>query len=202
MNNTIIKINMDKVFWDLIRSGNKTAFTKLYNDHADFLFAYGSKINSDYDTVTEAIQDLFVYLYEKKEKLSYPESTKAYLCIALKRILIRTSNKKRSVIIFSLDNTDQPEYNFNIDIDIESAIIRDEEKKETLEKLQIALEKLSPQQREVIYLKYYKECTNDEVALILGVSNQIVRNIASRALIRLRKFGEIRTLCINDEVQL
>lgn len=193
---------MDKDFWNLIKSGDETAFTKLYNDHADFLFAYGSKITSDPDVVTEAIQDLFVYIYEKKEKLSCPESTKAYLCIALKRILIRTSNKKRAIITFSLDNTGQPEYNFNLDIDIETAIIQREDREETLRDLQSALNRLSPQQREVIYLKYYKECTNDEVAQILGVSNQIVRNIASRALIKLRQIRELRTLSIINEAQL
>lgn len=185
---------MDKDFWNLIKNGNELAFSKLYNEYADLLYGYGMKIVSDEELVTEAIQNLFVYLYEKRENLSYPDSIKAYLYASLKRTLIRAASKKRSILVFSFDQVTQTEYNFDLEVDIETAMIQGEHKEETLLKLQNALNELSPQQREVIYLKYYKSCSNDEIAQILGISNQIVRNVASRALLKLRSLGNLRNL--------
>lgn len=187
---------MNKEFWDLIKSGDENAFSKLYNEYADTLFAYGMKIVNQEDVVAEAIQNLFVYLYEKRENLSYPESIKAYLYVSLKRSLIRTASKNRSVLCFSFEQINQTAYDFDLEIDTETAIIQKECNDKLLQNLQSALNELSPQQREVIYLKYYQDCSNDEIAEVLGVSNQIVRNVASRALLKLRNLQKSQSLSL------
>lgn len=183
---------MNKDFWDLIKAGNELAFSKLYNDYADLLYGYGMKIVTDEESVTEAIQNLFVYLYEKRENLSCPSSIKAYLFASLKRTLLRMANKKRAIPFFSLEQIAQSDYDFDLEVDIETALIQGEHREEKIIKLQKALNELSPQQREVIYLKYYKNFSNDEIAEVLGVSNQIVRNVASRALLKLRYLNNIK----------
>ncbi|MGL5920859.1 MAG: RNA polymerase sigma factor [Bacteroidales bacterium] len=181
---------MDKDFWEHIRKGSDWAFSELYNEYAELLFGYGMKIANDEQMVSEAIQSLFVYLFERRNNLSCPNSIKAYLYASIKRILIRTMRKNRSSNFLSFDNMNQYEYSFDLVIDIESITIEKECTEEAISEVQKALNQLSPQQREVIYLKYYKSCSNDEIAEVLGITNPTVRNIASRALVRLRELKE------------
>lgn len=181
---------MDKPLWDQVKCGNVKAFGTLYDVHADFLYAYGMKIVNNEELISDSIQNLFVYIFEKKETLSEPKSIRAYLCTSLKHMVLRQLERTARNRIVSFDTI--KEYDFELDIDIETALIQHELEKEHLVKLQKALSALSPQQREVIYLKYYKEFSNDEIAEILNVSNQIVRNISSRALIKLREIGNMK----------
>lgn len=189
---------MNKDLWTLIQEGNEQAFSHLYNEYADMLFSYGMKVVCDEDTVTEAIQNLFIYLFEKRGNLSRPESVKAYLYVALKRLLIRSIQKQRTFSILSLEHVNVSEYDFELEIDMETALMQGEYEEELLRTMQGSLDDLSPQQREVIYLKYYKSCSNDEIAEVLGVNNQVVRNVASRALSKLREIWSRRKMiCFN-----
>lgn len=192
--NDSILIDMDKRLWNQLKSGNVEAFGALYDVHADFLYGYGMKIMNNDVLVSDLIQNLFLYIFEKKENLSDPVSVRAYLCTSLKHMAFRQLEKESRNRIVSFDTIN--EYDFELDIDIETALIQHELEEEYLLKLQKALDALSPQQREVIYLKYYKGFTNDEIAEVLEVSNQVVRNISSRALIRLREVGNIKSVML------
>jgi RNA polymerase sigma-70 factor (ECF subfamily) len=58
--------------------------------------------------------------------------------------------------------------------------------------LEIALKTLNPAQREVIGMRILEERGYEEIALHLGVSNQVVRTRISRALKSLRQFEALR----------
>lgn len=173
--------------WDLIRKGDEKAFRSLYDKHADILYGYGMKIVSNEDVVTDAIQALFIYLYEKRKTISQPKYIVSYLCVSLRRHILLTLKKERSSPIVS-DDTLICEYNFDLELDAESKAINEEIREERFASLQTAISGLTNQQREVIYLKYYKELSNDEIAEILGTNNQVVRNVASRALAKLKEY--------------
>ena len=51
---------------DKIQQGDEEAFRQLYEQYADLLYGYGMKIAGDETLVTEAIQSLFVYIFEKR----------------------------------------------------------------------------------------------------------------------------------------
>ena len=57
--------------------------------------------------------------------------------------------------------TSTNEYKFDLEIDIETAIIRSELEREQLKVLQREINNLTQQQREVLYLKYYKKMSSD-----------------------------------------
>ena len=61
---------MNTTFWEKIQQGDEEAFRQLYNEYSDLLYGYGMKIAGDDDLVTESIQSLFVYLYEKRQSCS------------------------------------------------------------------------------------------------------------------------------------
>ena len=78
-------------------------------------------------------------------------------------------------------------HHFDMEVDIEEALIKTEYEEERLVALQDAINGLSPQQREVIYLRYYKNLSVDEVAEIMNITNQTVRNVAHNAISKMRK---------------
>ncbi len=175
---------MNNVFEEFLTKGDSESFSILYNKYADILYSYGIKIIHDDYLVSESIQNLFINIYEKRNKLSVPDSVVSYLCVSLRRMLIRELEKLREDRTETIDdNIDS----FNLEIDIESAMIQTELKKEQLDNLQKALDDLTAKQREVIYLKYYQNMNNDEIAEIMKINNQSVRNLTSQSLSILRK---------------
>ena len=173
---------MNTTFWEKIQQGDEEAFRQLYNEYSDLLYGYGMKIAGDDDLVTESIQSLFVYLYEKRQSCSEPQSISAYLCVALKRMLLNELKKTANGVFTSLDEVNSSEYRFDLEIDIETAIVRSE-----LEREQKEINGLTKQQREVLYLKYYKKLNSDEIAEVMGLTSRTVYNTTHMAISRLRE---------------
>ena len=170
---------MNTLFWSKIQRGDEGAFRQLYEQYADLLYGYGMKIAGDDDLVTDAIQTLFVYIFEKRETCAVPQSISAYLCVSLRHIIVNELKKENGGIFRSLDDVDTNEYKFDLEIDIETAIIRSELEREQL--------KVLKQQREVLYLKYYKKMSSDEIAQVMGLTSRTVYNTTHTAISRLRE---------------
>lgn len=181
---------MEKDLWGRITSGDSSAYSELYNSYADVLYAYGMKINANDELVSEAIQLLFIKIFSRRQFLSRPNSTKAYLFTSLKRIMLNQLEGK-SVKIISLDdlcrNGSESRYNFDLEIDPQSMMIQNEDELLRVDILQQALNKLSKEQREVIYLRYYKNMSSEEVGEIIGTNSQVVRNITYKIIKKLRE---------------
>ncbi|MBD3587879.1 RNA polymerase sigma factor [Bacteroides sp. GM023] len=178
---------MKTLSWDKIQQGDEDAFRQLYDQYADLLYGYGMKIAGDDTVVTEAIQSLFVYIFEKRETCAEPQSIPAYLCVSLRHMIVNELKRKNSGTFQSLDEVDTNEYRFDLEVDIETAIIRSELEKEQLEALQKELNGLTKQQREVLYLKYYKKMSPEEIAQVMGLTPRTVYNTTHMAITRLRE---------------
>lgn len=178
---------MNKLFWHRIQQGEEEAFRQLYEQYSDLLYGYGMKIAGNDALVTEAIQSLFVYIFEKRETCAVPQSISAYLCVSLRHMIVNELKKENSNVLKSLDDVDANEYPFHLEIDIETAIIRSELEKEQLEMLQKELDALTKQQREVLYLKYYKKLDSEEIAHVMGLTSRTVYNTTHMAISRLRE---------------
>lgn len=174
-------------FWRKIQQGDEEAFRQLYDQYADLLYGYGMKIAGDDALVTDAIQSLFVYIFEKRKTCAVPQSISAYLCVSLRHMIVNALKKENSGVFKSLDELDANEYPFDLEIDIETAIIRSELEKEQLEVLQKELNSLTKQQREVLYLKYYKKMDSEEIARVMGITSRTVYNTTHMAITRLRE---------------
>lgn len=174
-------------FWRKIQQGDEEAFRQLYDQYADLLYGYGMKIAGDDALVTDAIQSLFVYIFEKRKTCAVPQSISAYLCVSLRHMIVNALKKENSGVFKSLDELDANEYPFDLEIDIETAIIRSELEKEQLEVLQKELNSLTKQQREVLYLKYYKKMDSEEIARVMGLTSRTVYNTTHMAITRLRE---------------
>lgn len=178
----------EAIKWCDIVEGREAAYNDLYDCYSDLLYGYGMKIIADEAAVMDAIQTLFMNIFEKRRSLSAPNSIAAYLCRALKNLLI---NEMQSATTRNTCKWDDEEaaadYDFDLQPDAESAIIADESDNERFRVFKEELGKLSRQQREILYLRYYKGLAIEEVAEILAVSKRTVYNTSNNALTRLRE---------------
>ena len=70
--------------WTRFKSGDQEAFAILYNLHIDKLYSYGTKLCKDENIVKDALQELFLELFLKREKIKIAsENLKFYLLLAL-----------------------------------------------------------------------------------------------------------------------
>ena len=169
--------------WELLRTGSREALNKLFKLHYSALFDYGRKLVSDSDLVKDAIQKLFLRLWKTHANLGSADSVEAYLLVSLRRILLRKVKKRHKR--FERNKT-YLDHLFTASFSAEELIIRDERDHQKKQKLQEAVNKLNGRQKEALFLRYYHGLTNKEIALVMDINQQSVRNHLSRALKSLR----------------
>ncbi len=79
----------DASLWKQYRSGDEAAFIFIYKSHFDALYRYGRQFTPSNELVEDAIQDIFVEIREKRNKLDITSSIKFYLFKALKRKIVK-----------------------------------------------------------------------------------------------------------------
>lgn len=166
------------VIWNLFKSGDKEAFAILYNLHVDKLYLYGTKLCKDEAMVKDSLQDIFLELFLKRDKISIShERLKYWLLLALKRNLIKKLQMGRK---FSHEFKESVE--FEPDYGIEFQMIAKEEDDEVNYKVLKALKQLPSRQKEIIYLRFNESLEYSEIAGILEINIESVRKHVYRAL--------------------
>ncbi len=165
------------ISWDKLKKGDELEWKNMFRKHAEFLYAYGMKFAHNEDLVKDSIQELFIAIYEKRNSLSEPSFLRAYLCSSLRNRLINELKKEATIPL------EEGDYSFTLYIDDKNV---DEEEKQ-YEKIQNMLNKLTNRQREVIYLKYFKGLSNEEIACTLNINKQSVANLLSEAIRQMKK---------------
>lgn len=178
-------------YWNSIRDGNDVAFRDLYNKNADMLYRYGMKIVRDSELVEDAIQTVFLNIYEKRKSIKRPKSIGAYLYTSLKNVLLMNLRREKFNFVSLEDEFNSEngiaDYDFKLEIDPCGLLELDEEEREKQKLLQQILDSLDGRCREIIYLRYYKGLSVEEVASICKMNNQHVYNEISRIIKQLRK---------------
>ncbi|WP_146202278.1 RNA polymerase sigma factor [Dyadobacter jejuensis] len=170
--------------WLRFKNGDQEAFTMLYNLHVDSLFNYGIKICTDSDTVKEAIQEVFVDLYLKREhNNSCFENLKFYLFLGLKRNLIKKLKQRRRFDPWN----DYSEIELGMEFSIEYKFIEYETNEEVTRRVQAVLDNLPPKQKESIYLRFNESLEYPEIATIMGISIESVRKQFYRGIKTIRE---------------
>lgn len=175
----------ERVVWINFLSGDRAAFTHIYNVYINSLFNYGIKIAPDSALVQDSIHDLFVDLWHNKDKMSETSSIKFYLYRSLKRKLIRVLERRKK----QEGSTHEIKENFNLSFVFshEMVIIEQQCAEETKNNLSKAIAGLTNRQKEALFLKFYEGLTNEQIASIMALNSQSVYNIIHQALKVLRQ---------------
>lgn len=160
------------------------AFEQIYRSHFSMLLAYGKRISSDLEMVEDAIQDVYVELWKRRENLKSLHTIKFYLFRVLRNRLyaLRQSSLAQEEEDFSEDVT-----NLFFIPAFEASVIEEESSRHQQQRLQKAIGELPGRQREAVLLAFYDDFSTEEIAGIMGINQQSVNNHLNRAYTSLRR---------------
>ncbi|MEM9830666.1 MAG: sigma-70 family RNA polymerase sigma factor [Bacteroidota bacterium] len=183
----------DEELWNMLKQGHRDALEKIFRQYVRILYAYGNRFTQDTALVEDCIQDLFQEIWHKRDTLGATDSIKRYLLGALRYGIIR---KLRQGASFS-SLQDTPSREFQLTLSVEEVLMAEEQTQLERTALQNAILKLTPRQREAVYLRYFQQLSYDEVAKVMHISYQAARNLTYQSLKHLKQYlSAIRALCI------
>ncbi len=175
-------VHEDIYLWGQFSKGCESSFAMLYQKYFTDLYRYGLKTCKEKEIVKDCIHDLFVDLWNKRKKLKPITNTKHYLLTAIKRRLINHHLRSKKVTYQDSFNDKQSLFSLSIEremIDIQNL----KAKKACIAK---ALNLLSERQRKVLYLRFYENYSNKEIADNLAIDITSTYNLMSKALKRFK----------------
>lgn len=173
----------DLLLWKRLKSGDKKALEQIYLQEVNFLLSYGKKISANGPLVEDCVQDLFVELWKNRTGISNTDAIRRYLLVALRRKIIRQLKKMQQ----SQSDKEPDEVDFAAELSIDTQLIAAELSAERAAQLKAAFSELSSRQQEAIYLKYYAGMDYKDIAEVMQINYQSVRNLIFNALSKLRK---------------
>lgn len=174
----------DVEIWLDFRNGDRQAFSRIFHAYYNCLYHYGIKFCTDKDLTKDCIQELFIYLWENREKLGDTTSIKFYLMKCYRRRIGKILNKNK----LSISANALPEnYEFEILFSHEEELIEEQIFSDREAHLLHAFNDLSKRQKEVLYLKFYCNLDYQEIAEVMSINYQSVRNQVHQAIAALRK---------------
>ncbi|WP_395627123.1 RNA polymerase sigma factor [Daejeonella sp.] len=178
----------DSELWISFKSGDKTALKTIYYRYYMMLYRFGLKKSSSSELVEDCLQDLFLKIWKNRDTLGDAVVIKSYLYRAYIRILFDAIKKSERTYK-------------GVDLDFESSessfeerIIKNDSLNESNILLDKALQHLTKRQKQVVNLYYFEGMPYKQIAEVLPMKYQAIRNCVHEALKVLRKNMESRPL--------
>lgn len=167
--------------WQRFKDGDERALGELARKHYGQLYNYGLHLTPDSDLVWDTIQDLFLELWERRATIGQASFVRNYLLKALRYKLLKTRSQPSSIHLAEDDPVNMP-----FTVSTEAEIIDTELYTERSRLLHQLMVNLTKRQQEVLYLRFYQNLDNQEIALIMGMERQSVANLLHRTFKELR----------------
>ncbi|KIO78485.1 hypothetical protein TH53_03540 [Pedobacter lusitanus] len=172
----------DKKYWEQMRLGEKNALFGLYNNLYFHLIRFGLKINADDELVKDCVNQVFLNLWDKRDRLNPVENVKSYLMTSLRRCMLdQLAYVDRTNLAVNKMETATNELSYE---EIMVGLQQDEELKN---KLRVAIAQLTPRQVELIQLKFFEGLSYEQIAQRTSQSVKTAYNTVYDAIKMLRK---------------
>ncbi len=180
--------NSNRELWQQLKDGNIQAMGELFNRNHSYLVAYGLKIIPSRDIVFDSIQEVFLSIWNSRVNLADVCNVLSYLFKSLRNELLR---RMRQEARFSPLTDSKITESLDMRFSYEDIILQKETSREIHKFLLQALNKLAPRQKEAIYLKFYFGMSNHEIAEVMDLEDQSVRNSIHEALKLLKQITTV-----------
>lgn len=178
----------DSSLWQEFKCGDRQAFLIIYDRYFPVVFQYCKQVTLDDQLIEDTIHDLFITLWDRRQRLGDVTSIKSYLIIASRRNLIHQLKERRVEEL--PDHLSIPPFEFNT------------EQTQLSSKVLEALQTLNEQHREVLYLKFYNNLSFQEISEIMELKVDTIYKMVARSLSKLRKELPARRFIIISSVAL
>jgi RNA polymerase sigma-70 factor, ECF subfamily len=169
----------DKRLLLLLKSGNKTAFTEIFDRYWSILFIQACKLVRDEDEAADLVQEVFIYIWDNRETIAIEGELLPYLSRAVRYRFLDLLDKRKVRRNYA--------DSFRVFMQ-EGRAVTDEQlrEKELLRIIDELVNRLPPKQKQVYEMSRKGNMSTAEIALALNVSEKTVQNQVSLALRELK----------------
>lgn len=166
---------------------NDRKFEQFYSEYYDKVFKYILKKTGNFHAAEDLTMDTFTACYRHFQ--NYDESKASLSTWVFTIASNKLKNYYRDEQKFA-----QLQENAVVSDDMEDAVVEAQHLAELRDALADALETLNEVQQQVIVLKYFKNKTSKDIAMITGLSPDNVRAIASRTVKKLKEYFDVHQI--------
>ncbi|WP_428666148.1 RNA polymerase sigma factor [Runella sp.] len=169
----------DLQLWIQLKNGNELALGKLIKKYFNPLQNYGYKFVRDEDFVKDCVQEVFIEVWQRRDRLSTPDSVRAYLLSSVRKRVVREGFRQQ---IIKEDEPVNLENDWNFaELSHERFLIDEESEAQLKYKVSSLLNRLPKRQKEAVYLQFYQNLEREEIAQIMDINPQSVSNLLQTA---------------------
>lgn len=173
--------NEDHTLFILLRKRDKEAFSMIYRKYHRYLYALAMKYLKNTYLAEDAVQHVFVKLWESTHDIHIEVNLKNYLYTMTKNYILNyiRDNKEKVTLSYEQAQFDLPE---------EEDILRAMEERQMQELLYRGIDQLPPQKKEVCRRKLETADSNQQIAEKMGISVHTVKSHYQESLKLLRGY--------------
>jgi RNA polymerase sigma factor (sigma-70 family) len=167
------------ILWNRMRQNDQEALVALYEHLYLQLVNYGIRSSSDVELTRDAINDMFLEIWDQRQKLPEVSNVRSYLFTYLRRKIfagIRQTKKSLLAAIIFSDAVSPHELSY------EECIVAVQATEEIRQKIKRAISRLTPRQKELIQLRYFDGLSIEEVSKRAGITTKTAYNILGFAI--------------------
>ncbi|SEI61375.1 RNA polymerase sigma-70 factor, ECF subfamily [Dyadobacter koreensis] len=166
--------------WQQSKAGDSVAFCRLADKLYRTLFNYATSFTSDKEYIKDAIQELLIHIWEKRQTINIQFVT-IYFLKSLRNQLLQEFRRNKHPFL-GIDEIDEITDNQTIETEIEE----NETYSESQRRVRLAINELPKRQKEAIFLKFYEGLENEQIADLMQVNRQSVANLLFKAITTLK----------------
>ncbi len=175
----------DHKLWRDFKHGDDKAFHRIYTENYPVLLAYGLKFKNDREFIKDCIQELFLDIMRSIDKLGDTDNIMFYLLASLRRKILR---KIQYDVSFRYDRSHQYLPNLQLkDPGAEEKILGKDQQEHNRQLIRRLIYQLPPREKEAVLLRYYLCLDYADMASVMKLNVQSVRNLIYRAIKNLRE---------------
>ena len=155
---------------------DSSAFKRLLLPHYRRMYATAMTILRNSDDASDAVQEAFTRLWEKRDDLPNIDNPEAYCVTTIRRICIDRIRR----VTYPINQISEDTLLISDDSDEQA------DNRESIQLVTLLMNKLPEQQRQVLQLRAFNDCSLEEIETITGLTGVNVRTLLSRARRRMR----------------
>ncbi len=164
-----------------IRKGDARAFEAVYERYADKIYWTARRLHLDHENAQGIVQQVFLSLWENRQKLDENLSLNAYLLTLTKNRVINQHKHQAVILAYAGDYrhchspTNQATEDAVLYADLQ-------------EKARNFIDQLPARKKQIFLLRHREDLSNDEIARLLRLSKRTVENNLYQAEQAIRHF--------------
>lgn len=171
----------DTVLFQLLRKGNKRAFTIIYNRYNKMLYALAFRYLKDCDLSEDIVQQVFTKLWEFYPDITVTVSLRNYLYTMTKNMILNQIRDNNHSLVQNYQIAQSSEI-------YEDNLLSVIEEKELMSIFYQAIDMLPEQKKAVCILKMEEKMSNQDIAQRMNISINTVKTHYAQAIKLLRMY--------------